>query len=43
MEDTEYKILSIEKSKEHNGKLACLHSSAFFVLFFILGLINNIG
>ena len=43
MEDTEYKILSIEKSKEQNGKLTCLTSSSFFFLFFILGLVNNIG
>lgn len=43
MDDTDYKIMSLNKTQQEQGKLTFFHSSAFFFLFFILGLINNLG
>ncbi len=43
MNDSEYKILSLEKTKQKEEKLTLCHTTSFYFLFFVLGLINNLG
>jgi len=43
MNDSEYKILSLEKTKQEENKLTLFNTTSFYFLFFVLGLINNLG
>ncbi len=43
MNDSECRILSLEKTQQQEEKLNLCHTTTFYFLFFILGLINNLG